>query len=65
MRLDFGRDRHSEEQLHAEYNTTMRALLQRVTQAGVRLPSGERRAIGPGLVVFLGVGRGDGPAQAK
>lgn len=43
----------------------MRALLQRASRAEVRV-DGERVArIGRGLVVFLGVGRGDGRAQAQ
>jgi len=42
----------------------VRALLQRVTRAEVRV-DGERIAgIGPGLVVLLGVGPGDDPAVA-
>jgi D-tyrosyl-tRNA(Tyr) deacylase len=42
----------------------MRALIQRVTQASVTV--GDRRVgeIGPGLLVLLGVGTGDGPAEA-
>jgi D-tyrosyl-tRNA(Tyr) deacylase len=42
----------------------MRALIQRVTQA--RVTVGDRRVgeIGPGLLVLLGVGTGDGPAAA-
>jgi D-aminoacyl-tRNA deacylase len=43
----------------------MRALLQRVTSASVLLPSGEKRAIGPGLVIYLGVGKGDDEKAAK
>lgn len=42
----------------------MRALVQRVSQAAVDV-EGERVAqIGPGLLVLLGVGDGDGEAQA-
>lgn len=42
----------------------MRALVQRVSQAAVDV-EGERVAqIGPGMVVLLGVSRGDGPEQA-
>ena len=42
----------------------MRAVIQRVTQAEVTV-AGERTAtIGPGLLVLLGAGRGDGEAQA-
>ena len=42
----------------------MRALIQRVTQASVTV--GDRRVgeIGAGLLVLLGVGTGDGPAEA-
>lgn len=43
----------------------MRVLLQRVSRASVTLPTGERRAIGPGLVALVGVGQSDGPAQAE
>lgn len=43
----------------------MRALLQRVTEAAVTV-SGERvAAIGAGLLVLLGVERGDGEAEAR
>jgi len=42
----------------------MRALVQRVNQAAVDV-EGERVAqIGPGMLVLLGVSRGDGPEQA-
>lgn len=37
----------------------MRALLQRVSRAEVRVAGETIAAIGPGLLVFLGVGRGD------
>jgi len=37
----------------------MRALLQRVTRAAVRVDGQELAAIGPGLVVLLGVGHAD------
>lgn len=44
----------------------MRALLQRVSRASVRVEGfPEPRAIGPGLVVLLGVGQNDGEAEAK
>ena len=33
--------------------------------AAVSLPSGERRAIGPGLLIYLGVGKGDGEDGAQ
>jgi D-Tyr-tRNAtyr deacylase len=36
----------------------MRTLVQRVERAAVRLPSGEERKTGRGLLVLLGVGRG-------
>jgi len=42
----------------------MRALLQRVTQAKVTVNHQVVGAIGPGLVVFIGVGHGDGETQA-
>jgi len=43
----------------------MRALIQRVTGAGVVVEEQPRRPIGPGLVVLLGVGQGDGEEQAR
>lgn len=44
---------------------TMRIVLQRVLHASVTLQeSGETRAIGPGLVVLIGVGHADTPADA-
>jgi D-aminoacyl-tRNA deacylase len=43
----------------------VRALVQRVSQAAVEV-EGERVAqIGPGMLVLLGVGRGDGEAEAE
>lgn len=42
----------------------MRALVQRVTRAAVRVDGEQVAAIGPGLLVLLGVGRGDGEAAA-
>jgi len=42
----------------------MRALVQRVTQAAVRIDGVEVAAIGPGLLVLLGVGGGDGEDEA-
>lgn len=42
----------------------MRALLQRVTRAAVRVDGEAIGEIGPGLLVFVGVGRSDGPATA-
>lgn len=37
----------------------MRALVQRVKRAAVTIEKGERREIGPGLVILLGVREGD------
>lgn len=42
----------------------MRAVLQRVLSASVEINHQETRSIGPGLVVFLGVLKGDSPALA-
>ncbi|MCH7706294.1 MAG: D-tyrosyl-tRNA(Tyr) deacylase, partial [Chloroflexi bacterium] len=42
----------------------MRALIQRVTHASVSVDAEEVGAIGPGLVVFLGVRQGDTEADA-
>ncbi len=42
----------------------MRALVQRVERAAVRLPGGEERRTGAGLLVLLGVGQGDAEAAA-
>ncbi|HKF84629.1 MAG TPA: D-aminoacyl-tRNA deacylase [Candidatus Limnocylindrales bacterium] len=42
----------------------MRALLQRVTRASVRVDDNEIAAIDRGLVVLLGIGRGDDAATA-
>jgi D-tyrosyl-tRNA(Tyr) deacylase len=42
----------------------MRALLQRVREASVTVAGERVGAIGPGLLVFLGVGQGDGEEQA-
>jgi D-tyrosyl-tRNA(Tyr) deacylase len=41
----------------------MRALLQRVSRAEVRVEGHVVGATGPGLLVLLGIGPGDGPAQ--
>ncbi len=43
----------------------MRAVIQRVSRAAVRVEGEEVGAIGPGLLVLLGVGQGDGPGEAK
>ena len=42
----------------------MRALVQRVTRAAVRVEEAEVASIGPGLLVLLGVTHADGEAQA-
>jgi D-aminoacyl-tRNA deacylase len=42
----------------------MRALVQRVGRASVSVDGDEVAAIGAGLIVFLGVGQGDGEAEA-
>jgi D-tyrosyl-tRNA(Tyr) deacylase len=42
----------------------MRAVVQRVSEASVRVEGETVGRIGRGLVVLLGVGRGDGPADA-
>lgn len=42
----------------------MRALVQRVSSASVRVDGEPVAAIGPGLLVLLGVRRGDGPEEA-
>ena len=42
----------------------MRAVVQRVSEAAVRVEGQVAGAIGPGLMVLLGVGRGDGEKDA-
>ncbi|BEQ16128.1 D-aminoacyl-tRNA deacylase [Desulfoferula mesophila] len=42
----------------------MRAVVQRVSQASVEVEGAVVGAIGPGLMVLLGVSRDDGPAEA-
>jgi D-aminoacyl-tRNA deacylase len=42
----------------------VRALVQRVSRAAVAVDGAEVAAIGPGLLVLLGVRRGDGPEEA-
>jgi D-tyrosyl-tRNA(Tyr) deacylase len=42
----------------------VRALVQRVTRASVSVDGGEIAAIGPGLLVLLGIRDGDGEAEA-
>jgi D-aminoacyl-tRNA deacylase len=43
----------------------MRALVQRVSEAAVSVKGEEVARIGPGLLVLLGVRRGDGPEEAE
>jgi D-tyrosyl-tRNA(Tyr) deacylase len=43
----------------------MRAVLQRVTHAAAAVEGETEGAIGPGLLVLLGIARGDGPEQAQ
>ncbi len=43
----------------------MRALIQRVKSGKVSVDGGQVAAIGPGLVILLGVGQGDGEEQAR
>jgi D-tyrosyl-tRNA(Tyr) deacylase len=43
----------------------MRVLLQRVTKASVTIDEVVTAAVGPGLVLLVGVTHGDGPEEAK
>ena len=43
----------------------MRAVIQRVSEASVRVEGAEVGRIGPGLLVLLGVGRGDADRDAE
>ena len=43
----------------------MRLILQRVSEASVTVEGEVVGAIGPGLLVFVGIERGDGPSQIK
>ncbi len=43
----------------------MRAVVQRVRSASVSVGGERIAAIGPGMLVLLGVARGDGPAEAE
>lgn len=43
----------------------MRALVQRVSQARVRVEGTVRSEIGKGFLILLGVGQGDGSSQAR
>ncbi len=43
----------------------MRALVQRVSEASVRVEKEELARIGPGLLVLLGIRRGDGAEEAE
>ena len=43
----------------------MRALVQRVSSAAVRVEGRERARIGAGMLVLVGVGRGDGRPEAE
>jgi D-aminoacyl-tRNA deacylase len=46
------------------FGRNMKAVLQRVSRASVRVEGELVGEIGPGLCVLLGVGRGDGPEKA-
>ena len=48
------------------YNEGMKAVVQRVTSASVTIKeTGEKRTIGPGLMVLLGVAPGDTAADVE
>jgi D-tyrosyl-tRNA(Tyr) deacylase len=47
------------------YSAAMRALVQRVGRAGVAVDGRTVSEIGPGLLVLLGVARGDSPEAAE
>lgn len=51
--------------MHAPALNPMRILLQRVTHASVTVDDRTVAAIGPGLVVLLGIGQGDTEEQAR
>ncbi len=46
------------------FGRNMKAVLQRVSRASVRVEGELVGEIGPGLCVLLGIGRGDGPEEA-
>src|SRR5947209_14356557 len=46
------------------HNPAMRAVIQRVSSASVRVGDRDVGAIGPGLLAFVGVERGDGGEDA-
>src|ERR1700733_14551266 len=51
--------------LSMPYSATMRALVQRVTRAAVRIEGEQVATIGPGLLVLLGVSPEDDAATAE
>jgi D-tyrosyl-tRNA(Tyr) deacylase len=48
-----------------EVQTTMRALLQRVSMASVTVEGKVKSSIGPGLLIFLGIEEADGPEDIE